>query len=338
MSIQYKVLGKPGRDNALMVWVNCGTRIYKILFDCGEDVLKEIPPSDVRSIDYIFFSHLHLDHAAGFDHFIRRNYDRESKPVYIFGPEETSSIVHNRLRGYKWNLVSNIPGEWIVTDLGKKDSNTYRFLAKEGFSKKHFAGKNDFKGVVISNEHFKVESVLLNHIIDTAAFRITEHDSFNIDKEKLVINDYKPGAWLEEVKDLTISPRKNISVNGNKINIGKLREQLLIKNKGDSISYLTDFIYDTASKRKSIKLVQNCDTIICESQYLSSDSQLALKNYHLTVNQSAEIANRGSVGKLILFHNSDRYNVETDYPIFLKEAREIFPNSDFPEQWNIETD
>ena len=337
MSIQYKILGKPGRDNALMVWINCGTRIYKLLFDCGEDVLKEIPPSDVRSIDYIFFSHLHLDHAAGFDHFIRRNYDRESKPVYIFGPEETSAIVQNRLRGYKWNLVSNIPGEWIVTDLSRKESNTYRFLAKEGFSKKHFTGKKDFNGIVFTNEYFKVESVLLNHIIDSAAFRITEHVSFNIVKDKLLLNNYEPGPWLEQVKDLTISSRKSIIVNESKITLGKLREQLLIKKEGDSISYLTDFIYDAASKRKSIKLVHNSNTIICESQYLSSDKLLALKNYHLNVNQSAEIAAQGRVGKLVLFHNSDRYNAKTDYPLFLKEAREVFPNSHFPEQWNIET-
>src|ERR1035437_7706840 len=336
MSIQYKVLGKPGGDNALMVWVNSGTRIYKILFDCGEDVLKEIPASDVRSIDYIFFSHLHLDHAAGFDHFIRRNYDRDSKPVYVFGPEETSYIIQNRLKGYKWNLVSDIPGEWFVTDIKEKETATYRFHAREGFSKKHFVEKKAFKGIVFSNEHFKVESELLNHIIASAAFRISEHSSGNIDKDKLVINNYDPGPWLEKVKDLSISSRKSITINGKKITIGKLREQLLVKKEGESISYLTDFIYDFGSKRKSIKLIRNCNTVVCESQYLSSDKKLALKNYHLTITQAADIAAKGNAGKLILFHNSDRYNVKRDFPLFLKEGREIFHNTVFPEDWKIE--
>jgi ribonuclease Z len=335
MSVQYKVLGKPGGDNALMVWVNSGTRVYRILFDCGEDVLKEIPASDVRAIDYIFFSHLHLDHAAGFDHFIRRNYDRESKPVYVFGPEDTSSIIQNRLKGYKWNLVSDIPGEWFVTDIKEKETSTYRFLAKEGFSRNHFVENKPFKGIVISHEHFKVECQLLNHIIPSAVFRMTEHPSGNIDKDKLVLNNYDPGPWLEEVKDLSVSPRKSIPLNDSKITIGKLREQLLVKKEGESISYLTDFLYDSASKRKSIKLVRNCNTVVCESQYLSSDKKLALKNYHLMVTQAAEIAAKGNAGKLILFHNSDRYNVKKDYPLFLKEARDIFPNTFFPEDWNI---
>jgi ribonuclease Z len=335
MSILYKVLGKPGGDNALMVKINSGTRIYRLLFDCGEDVLKDIPPSDVRHIDYIFFSHLHLDHAAGLDHFIRRNYDRESKPIYIFGPEETIQIIQNRLRGYKWNLVSNIPGEWFVTDIKEKEAISYRFLAREGFSKKHFVERKPIKGIVFTNEHFKVESQLLNHIIPSAAFRVTEYPSFNIDKDKLAINNYEPGPWLEEVKDLSVSSRKNILINGEKISIGRLRDRLLVKKEGDSISYLTDFIYDSSSKKKSIKLIRNCNTVVCESQYLSSDKKLALKNYHLTVIQAAEIAAKGNAGKLILFHNSDRYNVKNDFPVFLNEARKVFPNTDFPEEWNI---
>jgi ribonuclease Z len=335
MSILYKVLGKPGGDNALMVRINSGTRIYRLLFDCGEDVLKDLPPSDVRNIDYIYFSHLHLDHAAGLDHFIRRNYDRESKPVYIFGPDETIQIIQNRLRGYRWNLVSNIPGEWFVTDIKEKETITYRFLAKEGFSKKHFVERKPYKGIVFANEHFKVECQLLNHIIPSAAFRVTEYPSFNIDKEKLAINNYEPGPWLEEVKDFTVSERKNVQINGEKITIGKIREELIVKKEGESISYLTDFIYDSRSKNKSIKLIRNCNTVVCESQYLPSDQMLALKNYHLTVDQAAEIAAKGNAGKLILFHNSDRYNVKSDFPIFLNEARKIFSNTDFPEEWNI---
>ncbi|MDR3501955.1 MAG: hypothetical protein P4L79_05170, partial [Legionella sp.] len=252
-------------------------------------------------------------------------------------PEETSTIIHNRLKGYKWNLVSNIPGEWFVTDISKKEATTYRYLAREGFSKKHFVNKKENSGEVFSNEHFKIEAVLLNHLIDSCAYRVTEFPAYNIDKDKLIINNYEPGDWLEQVKDFTINPRKNIVVNSRKVTLGKLREELIIKKEGESISYLTDFIYDSASKRKSIKIVRNCNTMICESQYLSADKHLALKNYHLTVEQTAVIAKEGGVSKLVLFHNSDRYNIQKDYPEFLKEAREIFPDTFFPEQWEIES-
>jgi len=108
---------------------------------------------------------------------------------------------------------------------------------------------------------------------------------------------------------------------------------LLKKHEGESISYLTDFIYDASAKRKAVKLIKDCNTVICESQYLTLDAELAKKNYHLTVFQAAEIAVKGNCDKLILFHNSERYNVTKDYPLFLKEARSLFPNSFFPENW-----
>jgi ribonuclease Z len=333
MSISYKILGKPGRDNALMVWINSGTKLYRILFDCGENLLHEIPSSDVRAIDYIFFSHFHLDHAAGFDYFFRRNYDRETKPVYIFGPAETSSIIQNRMRGYKWNLVSGIPGEWFVTDILADETVTYRFLAREGFSKKHFVEKKKSASTVFSNEHFSVSATLLNHLIESAAYRINGTPSLNIDKNKLVIYKYESGPWLEMVKDLFLSSRKVLSINGEIISLGELRKRLLIKHEGESISYLTDFIFDSPSKKKAIKLIKNCGTVICESQYLTADVELAKKNYHLTVSQAAEIASKGNAGKLIIFHNSERYNIKDDYPNFLKEARAQFQNTFFPEEW-----
>jgi ribonuclease BN (tRNA processing enzyme) len=135
------------------------------------------------------------------------------------------------------------------------------------------------------------------------------------------------------VKDLFLSSRKVLSINGEIISLGELRKRLLIKHEGESISYLTDFIFDSPSKKKAIKLIKNCGTVICESQYLTADVELAKKNYHLTVSQAAEIASKGNAGKLIIFHNSERYNIKDDYPNFLKEARAQFQNTFFPEEW-----
>ena len=337
MSIKFHLLGKPGKDNALMVWINSGTKLYRILFDCGENVLNELKYSDISSIDYLFFSHFHLDHAAGFDYFLRRNYDRPDKPVRIFGPQDTIKIIHHRLSGYTWNLVDDVPGKWIITEIKEDSLKTVSLKTSESFSRRHFSGKKLFKRRLIDNADFSVDAVLLNHIIPSAAYRITEKESHNIDKKKLSELNITPGPWLEKVKDFSVNGKTRLILNNQTYTISRLRKELLIRTEGESIAYLTDFIYDERSVRRAVSLIKNCDTVFCESQYSSADFKLAKKNYHLTASQTAMLAKKANAKKLILFHISDRYNLKEDLQILLNNAKEKFPGTNFPEEWFVES-
>ena len=117
MAIQYQVLGLPGRDNALLVTVDTGQSLSRLVFDCGEGVLAQIPVADVQQISGLFFSHFHFDHVAGFDSFFRHNWSRPEGPVRIFGPLGAREIIHHRLQGVTWNLVAGLPGEIHITEL-----------------------------------------------------------------------------------------------------------------------------------------------------------------------------------------------------------------------------
>ncbi len=333
MSIKYQILGKPGKDNALMIWLNAGTKMYRLLFDCGENIFVDLKPSDISSIDYIFFSHFHLDHAAGFDYFFRRNYDRVSKPIYIFGPEGTTNFIQHHMLGYTWNLIDDVAGEWFVTDIKNDNLVTSKFYTSEGFSKKHRVRKINFNGILIDNEHFKVETALLNHIIPSAAFKIIEKDWLNIDKAALTSSGLTQGPWIEAVKDISFDEKETIKIDKEIYTLKKLRKLLLREHEGDSVAYLTDFLYDKLSRTRVKKLLKNCKTIICESQYSKQDTALAKKNFHLTTEQAAEIAKNSGVSKLILFHISERYKIYKDYPRLLDEAKTIFPNTFFPDNW-----
>jgi ribonuclease Z len=86
MSISHQILGQPGRDNALFVEINTGQSIHRLQFDCGEACLRDLPVSQIQAIDALLFSHFHIDHVAGFDAFLRSNYDRADRPVSIWGP------------------------------------------------------------------------------------------------------------------------------------------------------------------------------------------------------------------------------------------------------------
>ena len=83
MGIQHQVLGEPGRDNALLARVWTGQATHRLLFDCGEGCLTALSAAEIRAIDALFFSHLHIDHVAGFDAFLRLNFARPDNPVRI---------------------------------------------------------------------------------------------------------------------------------------------------------------------------------------------------------------------------------------------------------------
>ena len=111
-ALEPRLLGSPGFDNALYVTANTGKTTHRFLFDCGANCLTSLSPAEVQKIDVIFFSHLHFDHVAGFDYFLRFNFDR-AKPVHIFGPPRTAEIMHNRLQGVMWDRVGGSDGKII---------------------------------------------------------------------------------------------------------------------------------------------------------------------------------------------------------------------------------
>ena len=138
MAIEYQILGEPGRDNALLVTVDSGQSLHRLLFDCGEGCLTQIPVAHIQDIEAVFFSHFHVNHIAGFDTFLRMNWCRPERLVRIFGPPAAIEVLHHRLLGYTWNLVDGVPGEWLVTELDNGADKAARFVASEGFATPHF--------------------------------------------------------------------------------------------------------------------------------------------------------------------------------------------------------
>ena len=54
----------------------------------------------------------------------------------------------------------------------------------------------------------------------------------------------------------------------------------------------------------------------------------------MTSTQVARLASRAGVGRLVLFHLSDRYRPE-GWGELLAEARAVFPHTDFPGHWVV---
>jgi ribonuclease Z len=203
VGIQHQVLGEPGRDNALLACVWTGQATYRLLFDCGEGCLTALSAAEIHAIDALFFSHLHIDHVAGFDSFLRLNFARPDAPVLIYGPAGTTRAIHHRLRGVTWNLIAGQPGEFRVTDVLPDRLIATRFLTAEAFEQAHPAGEATFEGVVYESDGLMVEARIMDHGIPCLAYAVRERLRTNVDVAALAELGLKPGRWIQELKDLT---------------------------------------------------------------------------------------------------------------------------------------
>jgi ribonuclease Z len=324
MAIRFKVLGGPGRDNALWVEVDSGRSIRRLLFDCGEGCLTELAQAEVQAIDHLFFSHYHMDHVAGFDGYFRTNFDRESRPNRIWGPPGSGRILQHRFQSYLWNLHEGLNATWRVSDLEEEEVRTWRYELPEAFEVAHeeLAVLRDGP-LVLEEDDFTVEALTMDHRTPSMAYRVSEKTRWNIDPAAMAALGLRPGPWLKALKDPRELPDEAL-VDGRPA--GELRERLLVPTPGDSVAYLTDFLMDEAAVERLAPWLAGCKTLVCESQYRASDIELALKNYHMTSVQGAALAKRAGVEELVLIHVSSRYTWE-EWAALLEEARAVFPGA-----------
>ena len=333
MSINFQILGEPGRDNSLYIQVDSGQAFERILFDCGENTLGTLPISEIKEIDHLFFSHLHMDHIGGFDTFFRCNYARDTKLNQIWGPPGTADIIQNRFRGFLWNLHDQMNSSWNVSDVHSNEVHSFRYELNEAFEVVHKEKIKNIEQFVFQGQGYTVECAIMNHRTPTLAYIVKEKPKYNIDLSLLESLGLRPGPWLKQIKEPS-NNSDNIKINNKNYPLEELRQKLLVKTPGDSIAYLTDFLLEEDDITQLAEKLEGCKTVICEGQYRQSDYQLAKKNYHMTTVLSAKLAKKCNVEKLILFHLSDRYRHE-DWIQMLNEAREFFPGTTFPDHWKF---
>jgi ribonuclease Z len=333
MSIEFRILGTAGRDNALLVQVDSGQAVERLLFDCGDGCLSELSFADIRAVDHLFFSHLHMDHIGGFDTFFRCTFDREKKPNRIWGPPDTRRILHHRFQGFLWNLHGQMAATWLVADVHPGEILTSRFELREAFGISHDEGAQPFVRTLCDGAGFIVESLTMDHRTPTLAYIVREKKRQNIDTSRLASMGLRPGPWLKQLKEATDSSTA-VVIDGTAHTIDELRQKLIVESAGDSIAYLTDFSLDEPALAKLTDALRGCRVIVCEGQYRHADMELAKKNFHMTTVLSATLAQLAKVEELVLFHLSDRYQRE-DWVEMLQEAVQIFPNTRYPSQWGL---
>jgi len=334
VALTLQVLGTPDTDNALFVKVDTGQAQSRLLFDCGDGCPHALDPNDLRAIDHLCFSHLHMDHVSGFDLFFRVNFDRDDRANRIWVPSGSGEIVANRFRGFLWNLVGpSQKGEWLVHEIGPERVETRAYLAREAFRTAHERPAWPRRArTVIDGAGFTVEALLLDHGTPSVAYVVREAARVNVDTEKLYARGFKPGPWLNRLRGAPATPGETVDVNGAAHDLNALQGELLVTTPGDSVAYLTDFRCAPAALENLAPVLAGVGTVVCECQFRAGDADLADAVMHSTAVEVAQLAARANVGKLVLFHFSARYTAAERYEM-LAEARDVFPRAEFPPGW-----
>jgi ribonuclease Z len=332
MSLSFQVLGRPGRDNALLVLIDAGQAVHRLLFDCGDGCVLELPFAEVQAVDHLFFSHLHMDHVGGFDAFFRCTFNRAAKPNHVWGPPRTAEVLHHRFQGFLWNLHEGAAASWHVHDVHPGRVATRRFELAEAFAAAHDGGVRTYDRIVLDAADCTVEALLMDHGTPSAAYVVREAARVNVDAAKLTALGLRPGPWLKRVRGPRAAAGETVLVEGAERSVAELQDALVTTTPGGSLAYLTDFRLDAAAEERLAAALAGVGAVVCESQYREADQDLADRNYHMTAARAAAVARRAGVGRLVLFHLSDRYR-PPEWRDMLAEAQAVFPRTEFPEGW-----
>ena len=334
MTLSFQVLGYAGRDNALLVTVDSGQAVSRLLFDCGDGCLWQLPFGQVQIIDHLCFSHLHMDHVGGFDTFFRCTFNRTDRENHVWGPPQTARILHHRFQGFIWNLVAGQQATWRVHDLHPGKVETSRFELAEEFTQAHDDGLRAWDRTAFGGAGYAVEALLMDHGTPSVAYIVRETPRVNVDAAKLTGLGLRPGPWLQKVRGPRADETETVEVGGVARGVRELQNLLLTETAGESVAYLTDFLLDEAAAEKLGSALAGVSAVVCESQYRHADLELAIRNRHMTATQVAMLAKRAGVGKLVLFHLSDRYQ-PVQWKEMLAEAQAVFPATELPGHWII---
>ncbi len=326
MGLKSKILGRVFQDNCLYVVLDSGCGQTRFLFDCGMSCLDFLGRKDIQKIDHLCFSHFHFDHIGGFDHFLRFNFHRGPVPVQLFGPPGAIDILQHRLQGFVWNLVEDSPGIMSVSEISENSCKKSDFYVREGYKVRHNQNETGQAGVIRENDEFSLEVYFLDHIIPSVAYKLTHKAHPLVDAKAVEAMGLTKGPWLKDLKNPKVPDHAEFILDGRRYTAGTLRSTILRLSPKESLAYLTDFRLAPDQLQPLAHWLRGTDQLYCESHFLGRDSQMAWNKGHMTAAASATLAAEAKVGRLELFHLSERYR-EAELPVFLEEAKTIFPNT-----------
>ncbi len=262
---------------------------YRFLIDCGEGTQRQILQAGVgfKRLSRILITHGHLDHILGLAGLLSTFMRWETiEAMEIYGGRAALERIHDLLYGVVLRGAQPpMPIELIPLEPGK------------------FFEGDDFTITAFPVYHRSPDSL---------GYLFEEKSRRPFLPEKAEALNIPPGPWrrdLVEGKAITLPDGRTIEPG---MVLGELRP-------GTRLCY----IGDAGSTENLVEFARDTDGLVIEATYLEEEREMAKQFAHLTARQSAELAKKAGVKKLVLTHLSRRYR---DKDILL-EAQAVFPET-----------
>lgn len=162
-------------------------------------------------------------------------------------------------------------------------------------------------GAVDRTRAFTLHARALDHSIPTVGWRLEEPDGVRMRRDLLA----EHGVTGPDVR--RIMADGEIVVDDRRVRLDEVSDP----RPGQVVA----FVMDTRVCPAAVELAREADLLVCESTFLTSESELAAAYGHLTARQAAEIARDAGARLLVLTHYSQRH---PDEEVFAGEARPVF--------------
>jgi len=258
------------------------------LVDCGEGTQIQLNRFRISmlKIDNIMISHMHGDHVFGIFGLL--------SSMGLYG--RTAPIYIYAPRDFASLLKFYLA----------------HFHQGSQFEINHIVLKGNEPVQIFDSKSVEVYSFPLNHGIETYGFLFKEKmPMLNIHKYK--IETY--GLTLAEIGAL----KRGENVNRKDGTVLTAEEFTYLPYTPRTAAYCSD----TAPFEKLADWIRGVDLLYHEATYLIEEKDVSWQRYHSTANDAAKLAAEADVKRLVLGHFSSRYK---DLQLFLKEARNVFPN------------
>ena len=275
--------------------VELGNKLYMI--DCGEGTQLQMRKfkAQINKLHSVFISHLHGDHIFGLPGFL------------------TTLSLHGRK--HDLNIYAHKEIDFLISPL-------LSFMGHHMTFKVNVIPLNAHSPeLLVENESTKITSFPLKHRIETNGFIFEEKESpRHIIRE--MINFYE--IPVKQIHDIKLGA-DFVTSRGTVI-----KNNILTYPGSPAKRYA--YCSDTAYAPEIIPNIKNVDLLYHEATFAETELERAKVTYHSTARQAAEIARDAEVKKLVIGHYSSRYN---ELGVLLKEASEVFPNTELANEGKI---
>lgn len=267
--------------------VSLNERLY--LVDCGEGTQIQLRKFGMKigKINHIFISHLHGDHIFGLPGLISTMALAGKKgELHIYSHSELKMMMEHLMK-----YINEFDDFKVV----------YHPL---NFRK---------RAVIHEDSKLIVESFPLKHRIPCCGFIFSE-------------KPHELRLRPDKIEQFDIPIKERVAIKGGAS--FQTSEGIIIPNQ--ELTFPADpvrsyaFCTDTVCRKQILPIIRKVDLLYHEATFAHDLSDLALKTYHTTATQAAELARDAEVNKLVIGHFSSRYkNVSS----LVDEARVVFPNT-----------